>query len=164
MILNSTTLATANTVTLSTSPTTNATGSFATTFVVPAMNTSVYDIYTLIANDTLGNNANTTITIDYYIILTPSVGPTGITTTISGRIVANTAYQLTFNGAGIATGTSSSDGSYTFAYTIPNVLGTGTYPVQIVWATVNNRTASFTVTASPTITIDPLTGICWSNC
>lgn len=157
LILNSTTLGTANTVTLSTSPTTDAVGSFSTTIVIPAMNTSVYDIYTLIANDTTGNNANTTLTIDYYIILTPSVGPTGITTTITGRIVANTAYSLTFNDAPIATGTSSTDGSYSFAYTIPTVLGTGSYPVRVIWATVNNRTATFNVTASPTIVVGPPT-------
>jgi len=153
LILNSTTLGTPNTVTLVTSPTTNATGSFSTSFVVPAMNTSVYDVYTLIANDTLGNNANATITIDYYITVTPPSGPTGITTTIAGRIVANTAYSLTFNGAPIATGTSSSDGSYSFGYTIPSVLGIASYPVMIVWATVNNRTATFNVTASPTISL-----------
>jgi len=158
LILNSTTLGTPNTVTLTTSPTTNATGSFSTAFTVPAMNTSVYDTYTLIANDTLGNNANTTITIDYYITVTPPLGPTGITTTIAGRIVANTAYSLTFNGAPIATGTSSSDGSYSFGYTIPSVLGIGSYPVMIVWATVNNRTATFNVTASPTIALGSSSG------
>jgi hypothetical protein len=159
LTLNSTTLTTPYSTTITTSPTTNATGSFSVAFVVPTIATANYDVYSLNGTDEASNMASTTINIDYYITLTPATGPTGITTTISGRIKANVAYAITFNAAQIATGTTSADGSYSYAYTIPGVLSPAGYPVVITWETTNTRTATFTVTTAPTISLGASNGV-----
>ena len=159
LTLNSTTLSTPYRTTLTVVPTTNNTGSFSVTFVVPAIATANYDIYSLNATDEASNMASTTLNIDYYITLTPAAGPTGITTTISGRIKANVAYAITFNAAQIAAGTTSADGSYSDAYTIPGVLSPAGYPVVITWETTNTRSATFTVTTPPTISLGATTGV-----
>jgi len=158
--LNSTTLGTPVGITI-TSPaiTSNATGSFSATIVIPTVAVANYNTYSLNGTDAALNMAVTSLIINYYITLTPSTGPTGITTTIAGRIEANTAYELRFNGAAITTGTSGSDGSYSYGYTIPGVLSAGPYAVDIVWATTNTRTATFTVTTAPTISLGAATGV-----
>jgi len=161
LTFDSVTLTTPVSVTL-TAPaiTTNGTGSFSASIVIP---TSIvpadYDDYTLTAEDEDTNTASVTVAIDYNIKLTPDLGPTGISTTISGRIEASVAYDITFNGAPVASGTSGADGSFSASYTIPGVLSTGSYPVEIVWATINSRSATFQVTASPTIALSVATGI-----
>ena len=161
LTLNSTTLGTPNNVAITVAPTTDVNGSFTVSFTIPAMNTSVYDVYNLHGTDSTANTASTTITIDYYITCTPATGPTGITTTIAGRIQASTPFSITFNGAPIpsGSGTTTSDGSYSVAYTIPGVLSPASYQVQIVWATTKNRNATFTVTSPPTISLDSSSGV-----
>jgi hypothetical protein len=161
LTFDSTTLLTPVSVTL-TAPaiTTNGTGSFSASIVVPtSIAPADFDTYTLTAEDEDLNTASATVVIDYNIILTPDLGPTGITITISGRIEASVAYDITFNAAPISAGTTTSDGSYSATYTIPGVLSTGFYPVTIVWDTVNSRSATFEVTPSPTITLGAATGI-----
>ncbi len=159
LTLNSTTLGTPYSDTITVVPTTNGTGSFSVTFVVPTMATTNFDVYSLNGTDEASNMASTTININYYITLTPATGPTGITTTISGRIKASVAYTITFNSAQIATGTTDADGSYSTAYTIPGVLSPASYPVVITWETSNTRTAQFTVTTPPTISLGATSGI-----
>jgi hypothetical protein len=140
--------------------TTNATGSFSASIVVPtSIAPADFDTYTLTAEDEDLNTASATIVIDYNIVLTPDLGPTGITITVAGRIEANVAYDITFNAAPIASGTTSATGAYSATYTIPGVLSTGFYPVTIVWETVNSRSATFEVTPSPTIALSVGTGI-----
>ncbi|PVX25135.1 MAG: hypothetical protein CW691_05565, partial [Candidatus Bathyarchaeum sp.] len=154
---DSTTLGTPVTVTL-TSPaiTTNGTGSFSATITIPStIDVAEYDIYDVTAEDEASTTATTEITVDYYILLTPSSGPTGITTTMSGRIPASTAYTIKFNGATIDSGTSTSDGSFSEEYTIPGVLSPTDYDVEVFWETVNSRSAQFEVTDPPTIDVNP---------
>jgi hypothetical protein len=161
LTLDSTTLATPVSITL-TAPaiTTNATGSQTASMVVPTTIVFAdFDTYTLTAEDEDTNTATGTIVIDYYIKITPSAGPTGITATISGRIAPTKAYDITFNAAPIASGTTTADGSYSATYAIPGVLSTGSYPVQIVWDTTNTRDTTFTVNPSPTIALSATTGI-----
>jgi hypothetical protein len=140
--------------------TTNGTGSFYATITIPAsLTVDEFDLYDATAEDEDTNQAVTQVSIDYYILCVPGAGPTGITTTISGRIAANMAYAIRFNGAQIDAGTTESDGSYVTAYTIPGVLSTGSYTVDIVWQTVNTRDTTFTVNPSPTIALGAANGV-----
>ncbi|PVX23637.1 MAG: hypothetical protein CW691_10110, partial [Candidatus Bathyarchaeum sp.] len=149
-----------NTVTITTPVVeTNSTGSFTATIVIPAIAAANYSTYDVTAEDEAAGSDTFEINIDYYIILTPNGGPTGITTVIAGRIPASKAYEVRFNAAPIATGTSSATGTYSESYAIPSVLSTGTYEVMIVWDTSINRTADFEVTAPPTITLGATTGV-----
>ena len=159
LTLNSTTLTTPYSTTLTVTPTSNALGSFEVDLTVPVIAFADFDVYNLNGTDEDMNVAFTPINIDYYIKLTPTAGPTGITTTISGRIKPNVAYSITFNSASIASGTTTADGSYSATYTIPGVLGPAGYPVVITWETTNTRTATFTVTAPPTIVLGAPNGI-----
>jgi hypothetical protein len=161
LTFDSTTLVTPVSVTLSAPAiTTNATGSFSASIVIPTtIAPADFDDYTLTAEDEDTNTASATVTIDYNIKVTPALGPTGVTVTIAGRIEANVAYDITFNAAPIAAGTTATNGGFTATYTIPGVLSTGFYPVTIVWDTVNSRSATFEVTPSPTIALSVSTGI-----
>jgi len=159
LTLNSTTLGTPSSVTLTVVPETDSTGSFSVTFVVPSIAFVDFDIYSLNATDEASNMATTSLNIDYYITLTPAAGPTGITTTIAGRIAPTVAYTITFNAAAIAAGTTDASGAYSVTYMIPGVLSPAAYQVQIRWATTNTRNATFTVTPAPTIALGTSTGI-----
>ena len=163
LTLNSTTLTTPSSVTLTVVPTTDSTGSFSVTFVVPTIAFVDFDVYSLNATDEASNMATTTLNIDYYITLTPASGPTGITTTINGRIKPSVAYIITFNAASIAAGTTDASGAYSNTYTIPGVLSPAAYQVQIRWETTNTRNATFTVTAAPTISLGATSGILGAN-
>jgi hypothetical protein len=159
LTLNSTTLGTPYNTTLTVVPETDSTGSFSVVFVVPTIAFANFDVYNLTGTDEASNNATTTLNIDYYITLTPAAGPTGITTTIDGRIKPTVAYTITFNGAPIAAGTTDASGAYANTYTIPGVLSPAAYQVQIRWETTNTRNATFTVTTPPTIALGTTTGI-----
>jgi len=147
--------------------TTGDDGTFQESIIVPAIAEVDYGDYVVTAIDTDGN-VNTVpyppfvviLSVDYYITLTPAAGPTGITTTIAGRIKANTAYELRFGTAQIATGTSAADGSYEDTYTIPAVLPEQDYTVSVVWAVTVHRDAIFTVLPPPALTkIQPPSGV-----
>jgi len=142
-------------------------GTFQATIIVPAIAEVDYGDYVVTAIDTDGN-VNTVpyppfvviLSVNYYITLTPAAGPTGITTTITGRIKANTDYEIRFGSATIATGTSAADGSYSATYTIPAVLPEQDYTVSIVWAVTVHRDAIFTVLPPPALTkIQPPSGV-----
>jgi hypothetical protein len=139
--------------------TTDDNGSFDASVVVPAVDYADFDVYDVNATDEDSNTAIAQLDIDYYINCLPPAGPTGITTTISGRIASGVAYTITFNAASIATGTTASDGSYSVAYPIPGVLSPAAYPVTITWETVNTRSTTFTVTPPPTISLGALNGV-----
>jgi hypothetical protein len=140
--------------------TSNATGSFSATITLPSTLTIAdFDIYDVTAEDEDTNTAVAQVNINYYVLCVPPAGPVGITTTISGRIAPNVAFIVRFNGAQIGSGTSAADGSYTTAYTIPGVLSTGPYTVDVVWATVNTRSTTFTINPSPVIALGVGTGI-----
>ncbi|MFA5364418.1 MAG: hypothetical protein WC325_04465 [Candidatus Bathyarchaeia archaeon] len=148
------------TITL-TSPaiTSNATGSWSATILVPSTITYAdFGDFTVNATDEADNWAVKTVTVDYYIGCSPAAGPVGITTTISGRIQPSVAYTIRFNGATIGSGTTAADGAYSMPYTIPSVLSTGGYTVDIVWATINTRDTTFTVNPSPTIVLGASSG------
>jgi len=140
--------------------TSNGTGSFSATITLPSTLTLAdFDIYDVTAEDEDTNTAVAQVNINYYVLCTPPAGPVGITTTISGRIAPNTAYVVRFNGAQVGSGTTAADGSYTSPYTIPAVLSTGPYTVDVVWATVNTRSTIFTINPSPIIVLGAATGI-----
>jgi len=159
LFLNQTTDPTINYVIAAPTFTTNGTGSFSGTIVVPAIAMADFDVYVFNVTDEADNSATSMVTIDYYITTFPGSGPTGITIWIMGRIASEVAYDLRFNGASIAAGTTGTDGSFFEMYAIPSVLSPGTYPVDIWWATTESRSTSFTVTAVPTISLGAGSGV-----
>jgi prefoldin subunit 5 len=160
LFLNSTTLLTpASYVIVAPTFHTNTNGTFSGTITVPTIPMANFDVYVFNATDEAGNTATDMVTIDYYITCFPGSGPTGINIMIYGRIASDVAYDLRFNGALIATGTSGSDGSYMEFYTIPAVLSPGTYPIDIWWALTEVRSVNFTVTVPPTITLGATSGV-----
>jgi archaellum component FlaC len=164
LFLNSTTLGTPASYVITTPAiTTDGNGSFDATVAVPAIPFADFDVYDVNATDEDANSAIDQLEVDYYINCVPPAGPTGITTTISGRIAPDVAYTITFNAAAIATGTTASDGAYSNTYTIPGVLSPAGYPVTITWATVNTRSTTFTVTPAPTITLSEISGMVGYN-
>jgi hypothetical protein len=139
--------------------TTSDVGSFDAIIMIPAILEANYGAYTVTALDTDGNTDTATLTVDYYITLKPTSGPTGITVTISGRIEGTTAYDILFNGAPIDSGTSAADGVFSETYVIPTILSTGGYPVDVVWKVTKIKTATFTVTAPPQVVYAPTSGV-----
>jgi len=140
--------------------TSNGTGSFSATITLPSTLTLAdFDMYDVTAEDEDANTAVAQVNINYYVLCTPPAGPVGITTTISGRIAPNMAYVVRFNGAQVGSGTTAADGSYSVPYTIPAVLSTGPYTVEVVWQTVNTRSTIFTVNPSPIIVLGAGNGI-----
>ena len=160
LFFNSTTLATPTSYVITVPAiTTDSIGSFVASIVVPAIDFADFDVYDVNATDEDTNTAIDQLEVDYYINCMPPAGPTGITTTISGRIAADVSYTITFNAASIATGTTTSDGSYSTAYLIPGVLSPAAYPVTITWGTVNTRSTTFTITPAPTIALGAANGV-----
>ena len=140
--------------------TTNATGSFSAVITIPLIAVDDYDDYAVTAIDADGNSDAVTLTVNYYVTVTPPAGPTGITITISGRIPASTPYDLRIGTVIILTGTSEADTTFSQTYEIPALLAQKTHTISVYWATVNYRTAEFTVTVAPTLTkIDPASGV-----
>jgi len=135
-------------------------GSFSAVIIIPAIPVGSYGNFDVTAVDEDGNTAAyVTLTVDYYVTVTPPAGPTGITITISGRIPASTAYELRIGTVTIATGTSEADTTFSQTYLIHALLAQGAHTVSVVWATVNTRTATFTVTAPPTLVLGATSGV-----
>jgi len=100
--------------------------------------------------------------VDYYVIVSPTSGPSGITVTISGRIPASTAYSLRIDTTTIATGTSGSDTRFSQTYVIPPLTAVDTHDVMVVWTVPtpgDNRQTTFEVTAPPQVVYTPTAGV-----
>ncbi len=157
------------TVNVTATITTNATGSFTAVVTIPSTITAVdfsSSVWTINATTASASVfATATITIDYYVTVTPTSGPTGITVTIAGRIPANTAYSVNFGSAiGVFSGTSSATGTFTGTYTITGpIINGGSYAATVIWAVTNSRSATFTGAASPTITLGATSGVPGAN-
>jgi len=138
--------------------TTNATGSFSGTITIPDIDMADFGLFTLNATDASNNTAIASVNIDYYIMVYPFSGPTGIQIMIFGRIAPNVAYDIRFNTGLIATGTTDGAGSYFATYTIPGVLSPAGYEVRITWDSVF-RDTTFNVTQPPTILLGASSGV-----
>lgn len=163
---DSTTLATPVSITLTTPTiTSNATGSFSAVVTVPAaILVANFDTYTVTAEDAATNLATDTVAVGYYVTVTPTSGPPGITVTIAGRITASTAVVVKFGTAVAFSTTSGTTGSFTgtYALTGPIILGTA-YDVTATFGPVATPTvlhATFTTNAAaPAITLGVAAGI-----
>ncbi|PVX23731.1 MAG: hypothetical protein CW691_09820 [Candidatus Bathyarchaeum sp.] len=143
--------------------TTSAAGSFAESILVPAIPVLSYGNYLDTAIDTDGNTANPTpvasLSVDYYILVNPISGPAGITVTLSGRIPANTVYEIRLDTTTIATGTSAADTTYTQTHQISSFLSKTAHTFYVVWGGTNTRSATFTVTESPRMALSSTSGM-----
>ncbi|MCW4007002.1 MAG: hypothetical protein NWF04_10510 [Candidatus Bathyarchaeota archaeon] len=137
-----------HTFTLSTTGSTNSTGSVTQTVVIPNLALSTTP-YTVNMTDAAGVNVTTTITINYYLTVSPSSGPPSIDITINGRIPPNTLANIQIDGVNIGQSTSAADGTLTFDYTLPDLIGAGNRTIHAVWGVTNYVEAFFFVTAPP---------------
>jgi len=134
-------------------------GSFSAVIIIPAIPVANYGAYTVTAVDEDGNIDTETLAVDYYVTATPPTGPTGITITIAGRIPASTPYELRIGTTTIATGTSQANTTFSQTYVVSSYLSLGAHTITVVWATVETRTATFTVTAPPQVSYTPISGV-----
>jgi hypothetical protein len=135
--------------------TSNSTGSFSVVITVPTILVAAYGDYTVNATDEADNFATSPILIDYYVTVTPTSGPSGVTITVSGRIPANQAYTILIDTTTIASGTSASDGTFTSTYVIPSLIAETGHTIYVRWvvaSVINTRNVAFTVTAAPLLT------------
>jgi hypothetical protein len=142
--------------------TTNATGSFTAIITIPTIAPANFGTFILNATDANGVNATVNVSVDYYVTVFPTGGPSGITITIAGRIPANTAYTTAFSTQTAFSGTSDANGRFTGTFVVPALVVAGTtYPVTVTWGVTNTRSASpgFTASAAPTISYTPTSGV-----
>ncbi|MFB3890129.1 MAG: hypothetical protein ACE14S_11605 [Candidatus Bathyarchaeia archaeon] len=141
-----------STVIVSPAIATNTTGSFSAVITVPVSITPAqFDTYTITANDAVIGSASVNVSVDYYVTVTPTSGPPGITITIATRGPAANPVTVTFGSAVAFTGTSDGNGLLTgmYALTGPIILGTA-YPITATWGPVGSQ-----VSKSTTFTVNP---------
>ncbi len=138
-----------------TSAVTDATGSFTTSFVVPAVATGTY-VVEIAAGNAL--TANFTI-VDASITLDKNSGEVGDTITVTGiNFGSSKAITLTIDGVAVAVTptplASSATGGFTASFNIPIIAG-GLHTLSVTDGTTT-KTAQFTVTAKASL--DVVTG------
>jgi hypothetical protein len=140
--------------------TTGAEGNFTATFNIPA---STQGSHTVKAEDTDGNSATATLTVEPKITVDPEEGPPGTEVEVTGTGFGYRSDIVTidFNGDDLdiergddETGT---DGSFEFSFLVPAV-APGNYDVEVGDEDGNKAEAEFTVVA-PEATISPTTGV-----
>ncbi|WGM90076.1 MAG: hypothetical protein NUK63_02855 [Candidatus Bathyarchaeum tardum] len=138
-------------------------GSFSTSIMIPAITVANYGNYLFTAIDSDGNQVSPApvnyISVNYYIIASPTSGPAGITVNLSGRIPASTAYEIRLGSTTIATGTSGADTTFTQTHVISAFLAVTTHTFSVVWGVTNVRTADFEVTNAPQIALSSASGM-----
>ncbi|MDG6223838.1 MAG: hypothetical protein QCH99_11345 [Candidatus Bathyarchaeota archaeon] len=138
-------------------------GSFSTSIMIPAITVANYGNYLFTAIDSDGNQVSPApvnyISVNYYIIASPTSGPAGITVNLSGRIPASTAYEIRIGTTTIATGTSGADTTFTQTHVISSFLAIGVHQFSVVWGVTNVRTADFEVTNAPQIALSSASGM-----
>ena len=139
--------------------TTNATGSFSTTVVIPTINATDFGVYYIYATDASNVDQKATVTVDYYVTVTPTSGPSGITLTIAGRIPASKAFSVTFGGASAFSGTSDVNGRFSGTYALTGPILVQPYYAVATWDVVITRSATFNGLAAPTLTLGAPSGI-----
>ncbi len=133
-----------------TSAITDATGSFTTSFVVPAVATGTY-----VVEITAGNalTANFTI-VDASVTLDKNTGVVGTTISVTGvNFAASSNIILTIDGVaitGLATITTAANGGFTATFNIPTIAG-GAHTLAVSDGTTT-KSAQFTVTAQASLT------------
>jgi hypothetical protein len=137
-------------------------GSFDDSIVVPNVPEVDYADFLVTVIDLDGNKASPdpdVLAINYYILVNPVSGPSGITVTLSGRIPANTNYEIRLDTTTIATGTSAADTTYSETHEISSFLSIDEHTFTVVWDVTEERTAKFDVTASPKMTLSATAGM-----
>jgi len=147
--------------------TTDASGAFTSTFVIPSTASAGAQIVK--ATDASGNSASATFTVTIPTIsLSPSQGPAGTTVAVTGaNFVPNSTITVKFNGATVttvpATVTSSPSGAFTStSFVVPSTASAGGKTVIAMDATSNSASATFTVT-TPAISLSPIRGLYGTN-
>ncbi len=134
--------------------TTNTTGGFVTTFVVPGSSIGSHNIIT---SDNATHSITTPTSVTTAITLSPTSGPNGTTVTVTGtNLIPSQTIAITYNGTTVttnpATVTSTGTGSFTAKFNVPSSPAGGA-TVQASDGT-NSPAAGFTVT-TPAIGVNP---------
>jgi IPT/TIG domain len=103
--------------TVTTTCTSNATGSFSCTFKVPA---APHGPQTVVAKDASDNNASATFSVKAKLLLSPTSGPGRTVVTVTGTgFSASSAIKITFNGTKVAICKSNAVGSFSCTFDVP---------------------------------------------
>ena len=135
-------------------PTTDGSGKFVCTFAVPA---AYHATYSVTATDALSNTASAPFTVTPSVAISPSSGPSGTLVTVSGTgFGQSTTVSVEFNNNLVANACDTTDSTGTFSsgtctFTVPTEPHGG-YSVKVLDLDGNSAIASFTVTATLSIT------------
>ena len=139
----------------------SGTGTFSATFTVPASTTGGK---TVTATDAATNSGSATFTVTTpSIALSPNNGPVGTSVTVSGtNFVPSSALTVTYGGVTVDTSTSTASGALPSGVTFLVPESTfGSHAVVVTDGSGNSATATFTVSAS--ITLSPVNGLVGST-
>ena len=145
-----------DTTTISTIPTTDANGSFTTTFTVPALSSRSV---TVTANDGIVS-ATTSFSLVAGVRLTPTTGVVGTSVTASGSgFGSSRSLTVSLDSVQIATGSTDSNGSFSLSFSIPSATG-GQHSIT---ANDGVYSASGTFTVKPQVRVNPNAGVVGSQ-
>ncbi len=141
-----------DTTTLSTVPTTDANGSFSTTFTVPALSSHSVSVT---ANDGIVS-ATTTFSLVAGIRVTPTSGVVGSSATAAGSgFGSSRSLTVSLDSVQVATGTTDVSGSFSLGFSIPSATG-GQHSIT---ANDGQYSASGTFTVKPQVQVNPNSGV-----
>jgi len=127
-------------------------GDFATTILIPE---SAAGEHTIKVIDESDNEAEAVFTVEPEITIDPSSGTAGERATVNGTGFADgEGVTIKFDGDEVATGDTSTNGSFTIAFDIPAV-GAGTYDVEAEDDDNNSASTEFAIASN--ISISPVT-------
>jgi hypothetical protein len=135
------------TATITSGATTDAVGSSAVSFTIPAL---ANGNHTVVVHDASFDSATatTSLTVDAQLTLSPATGVAGTTDTITGTgFAADSAITATFDGSSVAVtgGASDTSGSFAATYTVPN-LAPGAEAVVATDASSDATGTTYTIT------------------
>ena len=130
---------------------TESDGEFTTTVLIPESTTGTHTIKVAVGS----SESEAEFTVEPEISLDPTSGNVGAEATVSGTGFARRSDVVVyFNNAGVATDTTSSEGSFEATFTVPE-LDAGIYDVESEDEDENMDAAKFTVTVSGTTQPSP---------
>ena len=130
--------------------TTNASGTFSATFVVPD---AVKGTHALKAEDDIGSSATATFTVEHKMGMDPVSGLVGDEVSVSGTgFAGNAIITISFDDVGVVTTTTDTNGSFgPTVFTVP-ASTKGVHTVKVQDATGNSAEAPYTVAEEMSIT------------
>jgi len=142
--------------------TTDVNGTFTAVIVIPAGTILSAVPYTATATQAGPVTATASITVNYYLTVTPSGAvspvPPGVTVTFGGKITPSTTFSIAIDTVPVASGTSDVNGRITASYTLPDLIAAATHTVTLTAGALVVPPASLTTGITPTATLSAASG------